>query len=613
MATQKKTRLGVYVILGLLFFSLLGFGTTSLTGRNNTLASIGDKEITLNQYAIEVRDGLDRLSQQYGVPISFAQAQAAGIDQQILGELVNRRVLENEATSLGLSVGDFRVSQAVRNDPNFQGFTGSFDREIYADALRRMGTKEATYETGLRDEMAATTLQIGLVAGYSVPEGYTETLVNFLAERRDITWAQIESTALTTPIAEPTDAELASYHDAHAEDFTTPETKQIVYASITPDMMLSSVDVDEQSLQDLYDQRSADYNTPERRLVERLGFADDAAAQAAMDAITAGETDFDTLVTDRGLTLDDVDLGDVSLSELDAAGDAVFAAASGDVVGPLPTLVGPALFRVNAVLDAEHIPFEQAREELRAELGRDRARRMISDIAEQMADLIAGGARVEDLADQTAMELGTINWTADSTDGMAAYPEFRVAAAAAEIGAYPELQETSDGGLFVLRVEAVQEPALQPIEDVMDGVRAGWLAEATQDAVVAYAEDLSGQITADTDFATLGLTASVDGDVNRQTFLDYTPQGFMEQVFATAPGSSFVMPYNGGAVLARVDAIKPPATDDADVDALRTRTQETIANGIAQDVMQITMGQIAAQTEISVNQAAVNAVNAQIQ
>ncbi|WP_292311360.1 SurA N-terminal domain-containing protein, partial [Marivivens sp.] len=59
MAREKKTKLGVWVILGLLFFSLVGFGTTNLSGRTNTLATVGEKEVTLNQYALELRRGID--------------------------------------------------------------------------------------------------------------------------------------------------------------------------------------------------------------------------------------------------------------------------------------------------------------------------------------------------------------------------------------------------------------------------------------------------------------------------------------------------------------------------------------------------------------------------
>ena len=612
MAQEKKTKLGVWVILGLIFVSLIGFGGTSLTSTSNTLATVGEKEITVNQYALEMQRGLDAISRQLGTPISFAQAQAAGLDQEILGELVNNRILQNEVANLGISAGDERLATIIRNDPNFQGLSGQFERDTYAEILRRWGTREADFENVVRDEISATALQVGLVTGFDAPADYVDLLTNYVAERRDISWVRFDATAVETPVAEPTDAELAEYLEQNPADFTTPETKSIVYAALTPDMLLPTIDVDETAIRELYDARSADYNREERRLVERLGFGDDAAAQAALDAITAGETDFDTLVADRGLTLDDVDLGDVALSDLEAAGQAVFAAQTGDVVGPLPSLIGPALFRVNAILDAEEISFEQASDELRLELGRDRARRVIQDTAEQMADLIAGGARVEDLAANTNMELNTMNWTAESTDGMAAYPEFRNAAAAAEIGAYPELFQTSDGGMFVLRVEQVNEPAVQALEDVRDAVAAAWAVDAQQKAVIAYAEDQAAALTDGATFADLGIEATVDADVTRQTFLDFTPQGFMAQVFASDEGAAFVMPYDNGAVLAQVTAIKSPA-DDEDTAAIRDRIAEQLSNSMAQDVFATTLSRIAADTEINVVQAAVTAVNAQMQ
>lgn len=613
MAREKKTKFGVWVILGLLFFSLVGFGTTNLSGRTNTLATVGEKEVTLNQYALELRRGIDTFSGQIGTPLSFAQAQSLGIDQQVLNDIINMRLFENEAALMGVSVGDQRVRDRVTSNPNFQGFSGSFDRDAYRDVLSRMGTRESDYEQALRDEMAATALQIGLTAGYTVPAGYIDALVTYAAERRDITWGQVTEAALTDAIPTPTEEELAIYHEAHPADFTTLETKSIVYAALTPDMLLPTIEVDETSLRNLYDQRSADYNSPERRLVERLGFADEASAQAALDAITAGETDFDQLVADRGLTLDDVDLGDVDQAQLAEAGDAVFAAASGDVVGPLPSLIGPSLFRINAVLEAESIPFEVAVDELRAELGRDRARRVIGDVAEQMADLIAGGARVEDLATQTQMELGSIEWTTASTDGIAAYPEFRQAAAAAQIGAYPELLEMSDGGIFALRVDTIQEPALQPLEDVLDEVTAAWTRDTTQAAILAKAEEMAVALTNGSQFGDFGLAANIDVDVIRQTFLDYTPEGFMIRVFETDAGAGFALPYNGGAVLARVDAINAPNFEDPDVIAVRNTISAQLSNGLAQDAMQITLSTLRGETEINVVREAVNAVHAQIQ
>lgn len=613
MAKEKKTKLGVWVILGILFFSLVGFGTTSLTGTSNRLASVGQKEITLNQYALELRQAMDTLRAQLGIEISFAQAQSAGISDEVLANLVNRRVLENEASVLGLSMGDEPLRERLANEPAFQGLAGGFDRAAYKDALARIGTNESDYEQLTRDEMAATLLQLGIVGGIETADGFAALRSVYLGERRDITWAILGSSVLTEALPEPTEEELIAYHEAHKDQFTTPETKSLTFAVLLPSTISETVEVDEQAIRDLYQERIDDYVVPERRLVERLGFADEAAAQAAMEAITAGTTDFNTLVAERGLSLDDVDLGDVSRVELAEAGEAVFAASTDQVVGPLPSLVGPALFRVNAILAADETAYDDARDELRAELAQARARRVISDSVEGLTDLVAGGATLEDLVANSQMELGTMAITADSTDGMAAYPEFRDAAAAAQIGDYPELVELSDGGVFALRVDAINEPAVQPLEDVYTLVRSAWRNEAMETAILTKAQELAAAMTLDTDFAALGLTAKIDPDVTRRSFIDRTPEGFTQQVFATEAGGSFAMPYNGAAVLVRVDAVKAADPENADVIALRKSEGDAASAGIAQDIFQITLQQLIAKTEIQVDPAAVNAVHSSLQ
>ncbi len=91
-----------------------------------------------------------------------------------------------------------------------------------------------------------------------------------------------------------------------------------------------------------------------------LVFGSTDEAEAAKTRLSADEITFDALIEERGLSLADVDLGDVSKPELDAAGEAVFSAEVGDVVGPIDTAIGPALFRVNGVLQAQETSYEDA-------------------------------------------------------------------------------------------------------------------------------------------------------------------------------------------------------------------------------------------------------------
>ena len=168
---------------------------------------------------------------------------------------------------------------------------------------------------------------------------------------------------LVTPLPDPTEDELKAFHDANIARFTAPEAKRITYAALLPEAIAADQPVEEAVLRELYQGRIDEFVIPERRIVERLIFPDQAAADAARAELDAGGS-FEALVTARGLTLDAIDLGDVTRDDLGAAADAVFAAAEGAVVGPVESDLGQALYRVVTALDAEETTFEEARDTL---------------------------------------------------------------------------------------------------------------------------------------------------------------------------------------------------------------------------------------------------------
>ena len=464
MARSKTSSFFVWIILGLLFVGLMGFGAAGLSGNVRTLGTVGDKDIPIRDYQNALRDQMASFGASIGTPISFVQAQSIGLDQQVLAQVIATRALDNEAGALGLSVGDARVRAQVMQIPAFQGSDGVFNREGYASALRSVGLNEAEFETGLREEMARTLLQGAVVSGLQTPDAFASTLAQFAGESRSFTWAVVDAAMLADPLSEPSEADLTAFYEANPEPFTSLETRAITYVSLTPEMIQDDVVIAEEELRQAYQDNITDFVQAERRLVERLIYADVESAQAAADRAAAGEVDFEGLVTERGLDLGQVDMGDVTESELSDAGPTIFASELGAVIGPLETLLGPALFRVNAVLAAREVSFEEARDDLREERAGVRARRNIENSIEQVNDLLAGGATLADVAERTDMQLGTLDWTVETTEGIAAYAAFRDAAEVAQVGTFPELLELEDGGIFALQVDAITPPALRPLE-----------------------------------------------------------------------------------------------------------------------------------------------------
>lgn len=607
----KASKTAVWVIIALLIIGLAGFGTTNFGGSAQRVAAVGEREITVQDYADGLQQELRALSAQTGTPITLSQSLQFGLDQGVLRRLLATAALENETMGFGLSVGDAAVREQILQVPAFQGLDGNFDRDAYREVLRRSNLSEGEFEEDIRLEAARSLVQAGVISGIAVPETFSTALLTYVAETRDITWARMGPDDLVTGLPVATEADLAAFHQENAADYTLPETRKITYAWLTPDMIVDTIDVDEAALQQAYEDRSDEFNQPERRLVERLVFPDTAAAQSAIDRVEAGETTFEALVEERGLTLQDADMGDVTQGDLGAAGDAVFALAEPGVVGPVDTALGAALFRMNAILPASTVSFEQARPDLLAEFAADAARRAIADEINPIDDLLAGGATLEEVADETPLELGQIDWTPESGEDIAAYQAFRDRAADVTADDFPEIVELDDGGIFAMRLDDVVAPQLQDLADVRDQVEADWNRAQETKALVALAEGLVPQIAEGVAFSSLGLSANQETAVGRTTFIQETPIELLLAAFDMAPGEARALPGDGAAFVLRLDSVNAPDLQDEDTARTAVALAAQTRQSMAQDVFEAFTSAVQAEAGISVNQAMINAVHAQ--
>jgi len=606
--SNNLSKTAVWVLLGLLILALGGFGATNLSGTIRTVGQVGDKHIDVQDYARTLQQEIQAVSQQTGSQLTFARAQAIGLDQAVLAQMVRARALDFEAEQMGLSVGDETLRDEILNIPSFRGLDGSFDRDAYRFALEQSGSSEAEFETQLREEVARSLLQGAIMSGVTMPDTYARTLVSFLGETRDFTWVRLGQADLATPLAAPSDEALRAYYEANLDDYELPETKRITYAVLLPDMILDSVDVSEDTLRAEYDARADQFNTPERRLVERLVYLDAEAADRAAAQLEVGGTTFEALVQDRGLTLADVDLGDVSRLELDAAGEAVFSANVGDVVGPLPSTTGPALFRVNAVLPAQSTTFEEAAPRLQQALALDAARRQVAFDAEEFDNLLAGGATLEELDAETDMQLGTIDWFPAQGEGIAAYDGFRDAALQLTADDFPEIVSLDDGGIVAMRLEETLPPRPAPFEDARDNVRGNWDAEETEAQLTVQAEAALPALRAGDSFASQALDSIIETDLDRSAFVQGTPPEFMQTVFEMEPGDVEVISGYGALLIVRLDGINP-IDDNAEAVAETAALSQEIGQLVAAELFNLFGEDVVVRASPQINQQALDAVH----
>jgi peptidyl-prolyl cis-trans isomerase D len=281
------------------------------------------------------------------------------------------------------------------------------------------------------------------------------------------------------------------------------------------------------------------------------------------------------------------------------------------LIGPVESGLGPALFRVNAVLEASEVTFEEAREDLTAELSASAAIRAVDDARDDYEDLLAGGATLEELANESDMILGQIDWLPTSEDQIAAYEAFREIAAVATERDFPELFELSDGGLFALRLDEIVPPTVQPFDQARDAAEAGWQAEQLRDRVTARAFDLVAGLDSSSSLETLPLTVTQEQQIRRQDFVPDAPPTLVAQVFQQSEvGDVVVIPGADTAWIVRLDRINAAVRTNETTTLLLNIVQTQAAQSIAQDVFEAFGQALESDIGIRLDPAMINAVHA---
>lgn len=613
---RKKSRVGTsvlaFVMLGMIVIGLGGYGVTNFGHSVDAVASVGKAEITTTDYGRALQNQIRQFSQQFGQQLTFKEAQIFGIDQQVLQGLISNAALDNEAMRLGLSAGDREVAQKVAATKAFFDVTGKFDRTVYTQLLQQNGVTVKDFETGMRRDLARQVLQAAIVGGVVTPQALTDTIYAYQGETRGFTLLQLTEASLPQKLPAPTEDELKAYYTAHIADFTRPEAKRVSYAILEPADIAKDQKVAEADIKAAYDAAADTYNVPEKRLVERLVYPSEDAAKAAKAKLDAG-TSFEDLVKERGLALTDIDLGDVTAAELGAAGKDVFALTAPGVVGPLPSDLGPALYRMNAILPAQATTLEQAHDKLMGDLQLKAAGKAISDKYEAVSDLLAGGSSVAEVAKDQGMTAGTTDFAkgADDNAPLTADPAFVKAVTGMQPGDFPQAIGLADGGLAVVQVTEAVPPTPVPFEKAHDKVATAFHAEALAKALGALADADLTAVKGGADLGTLGITDRV-ASTTRSGTPDGIPAEAIAMAFTLKPGEVAKIDGKGLVAVIRLDSVTPADTAGDAAKAAEAKLATQAAQSIAQDAYDIFAAAMTTQGGLTIDQAAIAAVQARM-
>lgn len=580
-------------------FGLWGIGDIFRSGREPAVAEVGDARITVAAFNAAFQDALSRLRQQSGGTLTAEQARAAGLDNQVLFQLIGDSLIEHEAQRLGLRVPDQAVQAEIAGTPYFLNERGEFDKTLYRTVLRQLGLTPEQYEDKLRRQGQREQLWTTVQSAPPPPEAWAEILYRQRQERRVADFVLVPSER-DYEIAAPNEEELEAFYDQNGALFTAPEYRRASYVRFGIGTIAGEIEPSDEDLYQEYENRLDEFQRPEERKVDQLLVPDEATVDDARTLLRSGKT-FDEVadaLAAKGAAL--TPLGMVKEGELPPeVAPTVFSLSKGGVSDAVKTSFGWHFFWVRDIVPARTLSFDEVRDNLAVDYVQQMAVDSLYQMGNALEDTLAGGAGLEEAAQH--LNLGVASVGPVDSQGLdpkgepVALPPlegFVGTLFATDRGTESQLVETKDGAYYILRVDETIPSGVRPFAEVREQVAATWTAEQKARAAENLANGLVEQVKSG---ATLDELARKNG-LELQTSAPLTRQAgtgsganvlqpLLDGLFSLAPGAQeAVMASLGtGYVVATLKEVRP-ADPAAEPDAV-ARAREDLAQSVAVDVM----------------------------
>ena len=610
------------VIMGglIISFAIWGIGDIFKGFGANSVAKIGGTEISIEQFRQYYTDQLQRVSRQLGRPVTPDQARAAGIDRQLLGQLVAETTLDEQAKKLRLGLSNEDIAQRIVSDQNFWGPNGKFDRSRFEQVIRNAGFTEGRYVTEQRNVLLRRQIAQSISGDLRVPTTMLTAINQFQNEKRTIEYIALTA-AQAGDIPPATPEQLSKYFEERKILFRAPEYRKLTLLSLTPADIAKPDAVTDADAKAFYEQNKASFGTPEKRELRQMSFPTAEEAAAAQEKLAKG-TSWSDLAKERSLKESDLDLGVVTKTDIidPAIAEAAFALKTGETSAPIKGAFGTVILQAGKIEPGTQKAYDEVVAQIRKNIAETRAKSELGALRDKIEDERAAGSTLA----ETAKKLNLKSVTYDAIDragrgldgqpvaGLPKAPDVITPAFTTDIGVDSEALQIQGGGYLWYDVGGITKARDRTLEEVKDQVAARWRDDEAATRLQKKTDDMLAKLKAGSSLADLakeiGFTVGSTAGIQRGKPTPQTPAKLIDAVFKTPKGSPGVAEGDSQTqrFVYRVIDVVEPTLDEASPDA--KQLSSTLQNSYADDIIGEYIGKLEADLGVKINQQALTQV-----
>lgn len=576
-------------MFGLVFMDVQGMFRSGVS--NTTLVKIGREKISSAEFSQMVQSAIRNQR------MTEAQAYAAGMHRELLDQEIKRRLFERAADDLGLIVGDKDAAPEVKAILAPLVSQGMTEQEALQRLLMAFNMSEGKFVSSVKQQIAVDKLTQALSSGARAPAQLINDALKYRYELRQGAYFTL-SDADAAVKAAPSEDELKEHYKKISRIFTLPEYRSFSVLVLDKKSLGLEGAIADDILKQYYEDNTAEFTDPETRKISQLVVTDEALAKEIFEKVKIskslkkageeagkGKANF---VTD---TYSEQDMP----VEFAAAS---FKALKGDVLEPVKTALGWHILHIEDILPAATKPFEAVKDEIAKTISEDKAADVLYEHANKVDDLVAGGAKLAEVAAELKLQpvtftkldaLGLDASGKKTTTSFGAFDKLLKEVFTLGKDEASQLVETPEGSFLIAEISDIVPAAEEPFEKVRAQVALNLTQERTSRLLDEKAAKIIERLQLGESFEKVA--AEFGKKVERTDFLQRDaekignlPYGFLSALFALDKiGQATTVGGEGSLYIIRLAARKADAPKDKkkeDVDSLTSFLNRSLQNDI---------------------------------
>ena len=475
------TPLAVIIITFVLFYGGSGLQDPGM----ENVAEVNGEVISQREFAFHYQRMLERYRDLFKGSLTPELIQNLNLKSALLEELIQRRLLLQEARRLELTATDDDLMNAIASIPEFQE-NGRFNKERYLQLLRVNNLTPGQFEAEQREQMTIQKLRNIILDAVHIAEAEVRNRYRFEQERVNFYFVRLPLSDYL-PQVKVSEEEIAKFYENNQPLLREPLRVQVEYLTYPFDRFADAVKVSEKEIKDYYEaNRDTKFRTPQGAKVRHIFIrAPEGADTAQKDAARARANrilaearagkDFAELAkkhSDDPSAAQGGDVGWLTKGQMLAALDqAVFGLPEGGISDVIETAAGYHIVKVEEVRAEKTQSLKEASPEIVRTLKAEKGKREAANAADRGREKLLAGTDFSELARQGGVSAKVTRWFASSEvlQEIGPVQEFYKTAFSLSPREISPVIEGS-AAYYLMRLKDRKEPAVPPLESVRSDI-----------------------------------------------------------------------------------------------------------------------------------------------